>query len=75
MAEYKVKEQIKYLTQEEIRSFFSKIKSKRDYALFAMIYRYGLRVSEAMLLTPRDISWNRNRIYIRRVKNGFRILV
>jgi len=67
---YQIKELPKYLTQDEVKKFFSKIKSKRDRALFALIYRYGLRVSESTIITPRDISWERNRIYIRRVKNG-----
>jgi type 1 fimbriae regulatory protein FimB len=67
---YQIKELPKYLTQPEVKKFFAKINSKRDRALFAIIYRYGLRVSEATIITPRDISWERNRIYIRRVKNG-----
>ena len=68
---YKIADQeIKYLTQKEVKSFFSQIQDKRDKALFAMIYRYGLRVSEATLLTPDSINWDDNRIYIRRVKNG-----
>lgn len=67
---YQIKELPKYLTQEEVKKFFSTIKDKRDRALFATVYRYGLRVSEVTLISPRDISWERNRIYIRRVKNG-----
>jgi hypothetical protein len=47
----------KYLTQDEVRQFFAVISSRRDRALFAVIYRYGLRVDEATML-------------IRRLKNG-----
>ncbi|MFQ6040093.1 MAG: tyrosine-type recombinase/integrase [Candidatus Poribacteria bacterium] len=68
---YKIADQqIKYLTQKEVKSLFSQIQDKRDKALFATIYRYGLRVSEATLLTLDSINWDDNRIYIRRVKNG-----
>jgi len=63
-------QQIKYLTQEEVKRFLSKIRDKRDKALFATIYRYGLRASEATLLTPQSINWDKNRIYIQRVKSG-----
>jgi integrase len=52
----------KYMTQEEVETFFSKIKSKRDKALFATIYHYGLRVTEATLLNLDDVDLNRNKI-------------
>jgi integrase len=65
-----VDREIKYLTQKEVKSFFAQIQDKRDKALFAVIYRYGLRASEATLLTPDSINWDDNRIYIRRVKSG-----
>ena len=58
------------MTQEEIQSFFSKIKNKRDKALFATIYHYGLRVTEATLIDLKDIDFNRNKISIKRVKGG-----
>ena len=68
---YKIADQeIKYLTQKEVKNFFSRIQDKRDKALFVTIYRYGLRASEATLLTPEGVNWDDNRIYIRRVKNG-----
>ena len=38
---------IKYLNQEEVKAFFSKITDKRDRALFNVVYKYGLRASEA----------------------------
>ena len=60
----------KYMTQEEVENFFSKIKSKRDKALFATIYYYGLRVTEATLLNLNDIDFNRNKILVKRVKGG-----
>jgi len=68
---YKIADQqIKYLTQREVKNFFSQIQDKRDKALFVIIYRYGLRVSEATLLTSDSINWDDSRIYVQRVKNG-----
>jgi len=68
---YKIADrQIKYLTQKEVQSFFAQIEDNRDRALLVIIYRYGLRASEATLLTPESINWDDNRIYIRRVKGG-----
>ena len=53
---------IKYLTQAEIERFFSVIESPRDRALSGTIYHYGLRVSEATLLSPHHIDFNRQTI-------------
>ena len=60
----------KYLTQEEVTALFSKIRSKRDRALFDLIYKYGLRVREATLLRIEDVDLRRGKIFIRRVKGG-----
>lgn len=61
---------IKYLDKAELARFFSQITDKRDRALFAAIYHYGLRVTEATLLELEDIDFERGRIYIRRLKGG-----
>lgn len=61
---------IKYLTKQELEKLFAKIEGQRDRALFATIYYYGLRVSEATLLRLDDIDLEGNRIYIHRVKGG-----
>jgi len=61
---------IKYLSKDEVERFFEAIKNPRDQAVFALIYYYGLRVSEATLITLDDIDWCKEKIYIRRVKNG-----
>jgi site-specific recombinase XerD len=61
---------IKYLTKQELEKLFAKIQDQRDKALFATIYYYGLRVSEATLLMLDDIDLERNIIYIHRVKGG-----
>jgi type 1 fimbriae regulatory protein FimB len=61
---------IKYLTKEEVESFFSQIKNPRDKALLGLVYFYGLRVSEVCLLKLDDIDLKRKRIFVHRVKGG-----
>ena len=62
----------KYLTQEQLKKFFAVIptNNKRDRALFLTIYRYGLRVAEAVELFTEDIDFRDNRIQVERKKNG-----
>jgi integrase/recombinase XerD len=60
----------KYLTQDQVKTFFSKIHHKREYALFGIIYKYGLRVSEASFLNLDDIDLERRRVKITRSKGG-----
>jgi site-specific recombinase XerD len=60
----------RYLTQHELAAFFEKISDLRDRALFALVYHYGLRVSEVGLLTRGDIDLTRGRIVVKRVKGG-----
>lgn len=61
---------IKYLSQTEVECFFSVISQKRDRALFALVYSYGLRVSEAAGLLLSDVDLTHELVFIRRVKNG-----
>ena len=60
----------KYLTQDELKRFFAAIATPRDRALFGLIYHYGLRVGEALMLTVDDVHFTNHRITIRRSKNG-----
>ncbi len=60
----------KYLTQEELQALFSRIKDKRDRAMFDLVYKYGLRVKEATILRVADVDLKRGKIFIRRVKGG-----
>ncbi len=60
----------KYLTQDELKGFFAVIDSPRDRALFGLIYHYGLRVGEALMLTVDDVNFKNHQITIRRLKNG-----
>lgn len=61
---------IKYLSKQELERFFLYINDLRDRTLFALIYLYGLRVSEATVLKPDDIDLEGGNIFIHRVKNG-----
>jgi len=57
-------------SQDELVRFFKSIRSARDRALVAVIYHYGLRVSEATTLTVDDIDIKNLRIRLRRLKSG-----
>ena len=61
---------IKYLTQEEVARLFVKIHSKRDRAMFNVIYKYGLRIAEVGLLKIDDVDLERRRINICRLKGS-----
>jgi site-specific recombinase XerD len=45
----------------------------RDYLLLLMIYRHGLRVSEAIALKKSDLNLAQSRIWIERLKNGLSV--
>lgn len=61
---------ITYLTQEDVQRLFSAIKNKRDRAIFAVAYRYGLRASEVGTLQRTDPDLKAARITISRVKGS-----
>ncbi len=61
---------VKYLTQEEVARFFSKLEGRRDRAMFNVTYKYGLRASEVGLLNVDDVDLDRRRIRIHRLKGG-----
>ena len=46
------------------------IKNKRDYALFLIAYRHGLRASEVGMLTEDDIDLTRGTIRVHRLKGS-----
>lgn len=63
----------RYLTQEELGRFRRSVVAgggARDVALFGLMYRYGLRASEATLLLMEDLDLARGRVRIRRAKGG-----
>lgn len=64
---------IKYLSREETEKILSEIKkanNKRDVALYNLMYRYGLRVTEPTLLKLSDLNFDSGRIYIHRLKGS-----
>jgi integrase/recombinase XerD len=63
-------EAVKYLTREEVERFFRAIPQRktRDLLLFDLIYRHGLRRSEAGILTLDDVR--AGKIWIARRKHG-----
>ncbi len=60
----------RYLTQADVAAFFGMIERPRDRTLFALVYLYGLRVSEVGLLRRGDVDLARHRIVVKRVKGG-----
>ena len=45
----------------------------RDFLLLLMMYRHGLRVSEAIRMRHADLNLTRARVWIRRLKNGLSV--
>jgi site-specific recombinase XerD len=60
----------RHLKDSEVAHFLSVIDNKRDRAMFMLMLRSGLRVSEVAHLTLEAIDWRRKRIYIFNGKGG-----
>ncbi len=64
----------RYLTEPEVLQLIAAARRgrypDRDSLLIELMYRHGLRASEAVGLRWSDIDWRRDRILIRRKKNG-----
>src|SRR5215216_8082991 len=61
---------INFLTQDEMHRLLDAIDSKRDYAIFLLAYRHGLRASEVGLLRVADLDLKQYRLRIHRLKNS-----
>jgi site-specific recombinase XerD len=61
---------INFLTQDELRRLLDIIPSKRDYAIFLLAYRHGLRASEVGMLHIADLDLKQYRLRIQRLKNS-----
>jgi site-specific recombinase XerD len=60
----------RFLREEEIERFFAVIQSTRDWALFRLMLRSGLRVEEVATLTLGAIDCKRRRIMVFNGKGG-----
>lgn len=61
---------IKYLSEEQIETFFRAIKSPRDLAIFRVIYHRGLRASELGAIQLSDWSRTQDRLRFARRKGS-----
>ncbi len=63
-----------FLTDIEVTTLLDAVKAGRhgvrNYLLVLMMYRHGLRVSEAIDLHRDEIDLDRSRLWVRRLKNG-----
>jgi len=61
-----------FLDPTEIKAFLEAAKSGRqgDHLLFLMMYRHGLRCSEAIDLRREDVSFDRSTLWVRRLKGS-----
>jgi site-specific recombinase XerD len=60
----------RHLKEEQIDVLFDAIKSRRDWAMFRVMLRCGLRVEEVAKLTLGAIDLKRRRIYVQNGKGG-----
>ena len=58
------------LSQDQVDEFFDVVKTKRDWAMFRLMLRCGLRVEEVANLTLGDIDINQRRIMVVDGKGG-----
>ena len=59
-----------YLTQEEVERFFRSIQSKRDKAIFRLVYHRGLRAHEIGILDLADYRVRDGVLFVRRGKGS-----
>ncbi len=66
-----------YLTQDEMKRLLLAAKKGRhggrDHLIMLMMYRHGLRVSEAVSIKLSDINLTESRIWVKRLKNGLSV--
>lgn len=60
----------RYLTDNEVEGFFRFVSNKRDFAIFMLMLRCGLRVNEIANLSLDCIDYRRSRIMVRNGKGA-----
>jgi integrase len=65
-----MKDERKYLTEEELKTFLGVIKSPRDRAIFTVMYWRGLRRSEVGTLQLSSWRQQAGRLYVVRLKGS-----
>ena len=61
---------IRSMSRAQVERFLGVITDPRDRAIFELIYRYGLRVSEVVLISMEDVDLDNRTIRIQRVARG-----
>jgi type 1 fimbriae regulatory protein FimB len=66
-----------FLNEDELEKLFEAAKKNRhgirDNLIFLMMYRHGLRVSEALSIKIADVDLKSSRIWVKRSKNGLSV--
>ncbi|MCL1064271.1 tyrosine-type recombinase/integrase [Shewanella benthica] len=66
-----------FLTEDEMKHLLLAAKKgrhgPRDHLILLMMYRHGLRVSEAISLKRSDINLAQSRLWVKRLKNGLSV--
>jgi len=66
-----------YLDQNEMDQLLAAARAgrhgTRDFLLLMMVYRHGLRVSEAVSMRVSDVNLKRARLWVKRLKNGLSV--
>ena len=59
-----------YLSEDEVERIVKEAAGERDRLMILMAYRHGLRVSELISLTWRQLDLDAGRLEVRRAKGG-----